>query len=159
MLIFYTYRLKIQNSISHIDNLTPEQRSKTMAAIKSSGTKIEQEFIEALLQRKIRSLEFHVDELPGKPDVVHRKAKIAIFLDGCFWHGCPEHYNIPETNREYWKTKIKRNKRRDRQNNNELKKAGWLVLRIWGHSIKKERSRKWWLTRIENLVRKRLQKN
>lgn len=138
-----------------MDNLSSEQRTKAMAAVKSEGTKLERQFIEPLLERGFGSFEFHADDLPGKPDLVERNARIAIFLDSCFWHGCPEHLRMPESNQDYWEKKISRNKRRDREVNRELEEQGWLVKRIWGHSIKKERARKWWLTRIETLVSER----
>lgn len=138
-----------------MDNLSSEQRSKTMAAVKSEGTKLERQFFEPLLERDFGAFEFHADDLTGKPDLVERSARIAIFLDSCFWHGCPEHLRMPESNRDYWEKKIGRNKRRDRKVTNELEEKGWLVKRIWGHSIKKERARKWWITRIETLVDER----
>lgn len=138
-----------------MDNLSPEQRSKTMAAVKSEGTKLERSFFEPLLERNVGSVEFHVEDLPGKPDIVNRQSKIAIFIDSCFWHGCPEHLRMPESNREYWKKKISRNKKRDHKVTKQLENKDWLVKRIWEHSIKKDRARKWWLSRIETLISKR----
>jgi len=138
-----------------MDNLSSEQRSKAMAAVKSEGTKLERQFIEPLLERDFGSFEFHADDLPGRPDLVERNARIAVFLDSCFWHGCPQHSQVPESNRDYWENKIGRNKHRDREVTIKLEKRGWLVKRIWGHSIKKERARKWWLTRLETLITER----
>jgi DNA mismatch endonuclease (patch repair protein) len=66
-------------------------------------------------------------------DIVFRNARVAVFVDGCFWHGCPEHHVHPKVNAEYWKTKITRNKTRDEETNLELRKAGWTVLRFWSH--------------------------
>jgi DNA mismatch endonuclease, patch repair protein len=66
-------------------------------------------------------------------DLVFRKAKVAVFVDGCFWHGCPEHHAHPKVNGEYWKNKIMRNKARDEETTLELRKAGWIVLRFWSH--------------------------
>ena len=73
----------------------------------------------------------------GKPDIVFPANNVAIFIDGCFWHSCPIHYKTPETNTRFWKNKILQNKKRDHKNNIQLKKAGWKVLRIWEHEVKK----------------------
>ncbi|MFI7350191.1 MULTISPECIES: very short patch repair endonuclease [unclassified Streptomyces] len=66
-------------------------------------------------------------------DMVFRPVKVAVFIDGCFWHGCPEHFVMPKTNRPYWEDKIGRNIKRDRDTDNRLAEAGWLVLRFWEH--------------------------
>ncbi|MFG2963068.1 very short patch repair endonuclease [Streptomyces sp. NPDC048288] len=66
-------------------------------------------------------------------DMVFRSVKVAVFIDGCFWHGCPEHFVMPKTNRPYWEDKISRNIQRDRDTDNRLAEAGWLVLRFWEH--------------------------
>ncbi|MEU0307292.1 MULTISPECIES: very short patch repair endonuclease [Streptomyces] len=66
-------------------------------------------------------------------DMVFRPTKVAVFIDGCFWHGCPEHFVMPKTNRLYWEEKIGRNIQRDRDTDNRLTEAGWLVLRFWEH--------------------------
>ena len=67
----------------------------------------------------------------GKPDFVFRQARVAVFVDGCFWHGCPRHATKPANNREFWETKLARNTARDREVTRTLRKKGWLVLRIW----------------------------
>ncbi|MEW2455546.1 very short patch repair endonuclease [Streptomyces albus] len=67
-------------------------------------------------------------------DMVFRPVKVAVFIDGCFWHGCPEHFVMPKTNRPYWEEKIGRNIQRDRDTDNRLAEAGWLVLRFWEHA-------------------------
>jgi len=74
--------------------------------------------------------------LPGMrrtADLVFRPVKVAVFVDGCFWHGCPEHYVLPKTNQDYWREKIGRNVQRDRETDARLSEAGWLVLRFWEH--------------------------
>jgi DNA mismatch endonuclease (patch repair protein) len=68
-----------------------------------------------------------------RPDLVFAKPKIAVFVDGCFWHGCPEHCRMPAANKEYWDAKIARNERRDRAVDQELEAVGWTVIRIWEH--------------------------
>jgi len=66
-------------------------------------------------------------------DLVFRPARVAVFIDGCYWHGCPKHYTEPKTNTEYWREKIDRNKGRDRETDDLLAAEGWTVLRFWEH--------------------------
>jgi DNA mismatch endonuclease (patch repair protein) len=71
----------------------------------------------------------------GKPDFVFPKRKLAIFVDGCFWHCCPKHANIPVNNRAFWECKLNANKCRDRLVNRTLRARGWRVLRVWEHEL------------------------
>jgi DNA mismatch endonuclease (patch repair protein) len=71
----------------------------------------------------------------GKPDFLFRRNRLAVFVDGCFWHGCPKHCKIPAGNRAFWKKKFAANKARDRRVNRELRKLGWRVVRIWEHDL------------------------
>ena len=74
----------------------------------------------------------------GKPDLIFPKHKIALFIDGCQWHKCKDHYAKPKMNTHFWADKIARNVQRDRNVNKTLKKQGWLVLRVWEHGLKKK---------------------
>lgn len=83
-------------------------------------------------------LRFRVDFPPlagvrNRADIVFTRAKLVVFVDGCFWHGCPTHFVIPKTNRDYWIAKIRRNQERDRSTDEVLRAAGWMVIRIWEH--------------------------
>jgi DNA mismatch endonuclease, patch repair protein len=85
-----------------------------------------------------RGLRFRVCTRPVRDiactaDMVFRKAKVAVFIDGCFWHGCPTHYRRPMTNSQYWGRKIEGNIARDRRNTDTLSARGWCVLRFWAH--------------------------
>jgi DNA mismatch endonuclease, patch repair protein len=74
--------------------------------------------------------------LPKRPwtaDLVFRPARVAVFLDGCYWHGCPDHFTPPRTNSGYWSSKIGRNRSRDALVDNELRESGWTPVRIWEH--------------------------
>ena len=73
--------------------------------------------------------------LPGKPDYVFSSEKVVIFLDGCFWHGCPRCYKQPRTNAAFWSEKIRSNRARDRKVCKQLRLVGWAVLRIWEHAL------------------------
>lgn len=114
---------------------TPEQRSRNMSSIRGKNTKIEVMFRKALWRKGLR---YRLKtNLPGKPDIVLSSYKIVIFIDGCFWHGCAQHQNIPATNREFWVRKLNRNKERDIEVNKILRAEGWTVIRIWEHEVKK----------------------
>ncbi len=74
-----------------------------------------------------------VDSLRRTADIVFRSARVAIFVDGCFWHGCSEHRGIPKTNRQFWSRKIARTRERDRETTRLLEEEGWQVVRVWEH--------------------------
>lgn len=74
-----------------------------------------------------------IADLNRTADVVFRSARVAVFVDGCFWHGCPAHRTSPKANAQYWSDKIRRNQERDRDTDRLLRDAGWIVIRIWEH--------------------------
>jgi DNA mismatch endonuclease, patch repair protein len=82
-----------------------------------------------------RGLRYRVNArgLPGRPDIVFTRARIAVQVDGCFWHGCPEHGSVPKSNTEWWRTKLEANRERDVRNDATLSADGWLVIRVWEH--------------------------
>lgn len=92
---------------------------------------------EMQLRRELhrRGLRFRVNfpGLPGKPDIVLTRAKIAVFVDGCFWHSCPVHGSLPRNNREWWQAKLARNVERDREKDRALEELGWTPLHYWEH--------------------------
>jgi len=92
---------------------------------------------EVLVRRELhrRGLRFRVNhpDLPGRPDVVFTRARLAVFIDGCFWHMCPEHATVPRNNREWWLAKLQRNMERDREKDAALADLGWEVLHFWEH--------------------------
>ena len=106
-----------------------------MKAVKQNHTKLEDSVIKELWKRGFR-FRRNVRKLRGTPDIAIEKYRIAIFIDSCFWHGCEIHGSIPENNREYWKQKINRNKKRDVEITNFYKNHGWNVLRTWEHQLK-----------------------
>lgn len=77
----------------------------------------------------------------GRPDLSFPVLRVAVFVDGCFWHGCRHHYRAPGSNRRYWSQKVKVNVARDRRRTRELRRMGWLVLRLWEHSVVADPSR------------------
>ena len=120
-----------------MDDLTPEQRHKSMSHIRSKDTKIEIRFRKALWRVGIRYRK-NWKALPGKPDIVITKYRVAVFCDSSFWHGRDfENRKKPGTNTEYWEKKIRRNIERDREVDHQLKALGWAVLRFWDSEINK----------------------
>lgn len=113
------------------DRITKEQRSTNMSKIRSSKTKPELK-LKPLLKKL--GFTFQPQGIFGKPDFANKKQKIAIFIDGCFWHGC-RCKTRPKSNIVFWETKIKRNKHRDSLVNKTLKRQGWKVVRIWEHEL------------------------
>lgn len=117
--------------------MTPEQRSRCMAAIKSNDTKPEM-----LVRRYLHANGFryglHNKKLPGSPDIVLRRFKTVIFVHGCFWHGHEDckYYRLPKSNVDFWQSKIDRNRARDKRDIEALRKLGWRVIVIWECELK-----------------------
>lgn len=122
-----------------MDDLTPEQRKKNMRAIRSKDTTIELALREALWQRGIRYRK-NYKGLIGKPDIVITKYRIAVFCDSDFWHGYDweNRKSRIKSNQNYWIPKIERNMKRDREVTAALVEQGWIVLRFWEQTIRKE---------------------
>lgn len=106
-----------------------------MAAIRSKGNKAtELKLVSILRAHGIKGWRRH-QPLPGKPDFLFRRERLAVFVDGCFWHGCPKHGRKPGSNRKYWLSKLARNKHRDLAVSKNLRRSGWRVMRIWAHAL------------------------
>lgn len=124
------------------DIFSPKQRSRIMALVRGKGNGATELAAISLFRRhNIRGWRRHV-RLTGKPDFVFRKHRLIIFVDGCFWHGCPKHSSQPASNRVFWKRKLLRNKKRDRVVTRQLRKLGWRVLRIWQHELIKRNEKR-----------------
>lgn len=109
-------------------------KSEQMARVKSRNTGLEVLFRKLLWRRGLR-YRLH-GRLAGSPDLVIRSRRTVVFIDGCFWHGCPHHYRAPATNVEFWRAKYNKNRQRDQKVNRSLKADGWRVIRVWEHEIR-----------------------
>jgi len=118
------------------DVLTKKQRSFNMSRIRGKWTKQEKIIHNKLKGKKIRH-KMH-PQILGKPDIILKDSKVLVFLDGCFWHKCPECFREPENNKKFWKEKIDNNVQNDKYITSKLVNEGWRVLRIWEHEIKKD---------------------
>jgi DNA mismatch endonuclease (patch repair protein) len=113
---------------------TRQQRSYNMSKIRRSKTKPETRLRETL---SILGFSYQPKGIYGSPDFARKRSRIAIFVDGCFWHGCSKHFIQPRTNTAFWKSKINHNIERDKDVTKKLISDDWRVIRIWEHNIKK----------------------
>ncbi len=121
-----------------MDVFTKEKRSEVMSLIKGKGNRsTEAALVKIFRAERLTGWRRHL-ALPGHPDFTFRQARLIVFVDGCFWHGCPKCYRTPKGNRKFWSDKIARNRERDKGVNRKLRKHGWRVLRIPEHALKKK---------------------
>jgi DNA mismatch endonuclease (patch repair protein) len=119
-----------------VDTFSKTERSRIMASVRSRNTKsTELRFISILKDKGISGWRRNYP-LTGKPDFVFPCLRIAVFIDGCFWHGCQDHCRMPSSNVNYWHTKIEKNKNRDKKITKALKMKEWQAIRVWEHEIK-----------------------
>lgn len=119
------------------DVFSRKKRSEVMASIKASGNATTELRLIALFRLHGICGWRRNQKLPGRPDFTFRRIKTTVFVDGCYWHGCPRHGRIAGSNSTFWKAKILRNKARDRSVSSQLRRRGWRVLRIWEHDTKR----------------------
>lgn len=109
-------------------------RSENMARIRGKNTEPERRLRSALWAAGLR-YRLHARTPVGRPDVVFAGQRVAVFVDGCFWHGCPQHYVRPRSREGFWREKLAENVERDRQQTKTLEAAGWRVVRVWEHAV------------------------
>jgi DNA mismatch endonuclease (patch repair protein) len=120
--------------MGRIQASSPEA-SRRMTKVRQTGTKAEMALRKALHRLGLRyRVNFQILKRPRRiADVAFTRLKIAVFVDGCFWHACPEHSSWPKSNAEFWQQKIEANRARDADTDAKLKEVGWTVIRIWEH--------------------------
>lgn len=125
------------NRVLSVVSIRPTPKSEMVSAqmsrMPTCSTKPEIALRRELHARGLR-FRIHLRGLPGTPDVVLSRARVAVFLDGCFWHGCHEHGVVPKNNREWWVSKLAATSERDRRKDRELVELGWLPMHFWEHS-------------------------
>lgn len=114
---------------------TPASTSRRMSKVRQRDTSAEMALRRELHRRNLRyRVNYTVLAKPRRvADIVFPRLKIAVFVDGCFWHGCPEHASWPKSNAEFWREKLEANRARDADTNVRLKESGWHVVRVWEH--------------------------
>ena len=134
-----------------VDKISKEKRSKVMSAIHSTNTAPELKLRKALFAKGYR---YRIHYGKNKIDVAFPSKKVAIFIDGCFWHGCPIHSHMPKSNQEYWIPKLQRNIRRDKLTTDVLTDNGWVVLRVWEHELERSEGVEKVADRISSTIEK-----
>ena len=129
------------------DIWTKTKRSEVMARIRGRGNRSTEGRLAALFRAHGFTGWRRQRPLPGRPDFVFPARRLAVFVDGCFWHGCPRHGTMPKENRRFWQAKITRNQERDREVGAELRRLGWKVLRVWEHELTR-RNERWLVARL-----------
>lgn len=118
------------------DVFTEEKRSEVMSKIRGKGNKATELALAKFFRANGITGWRRQYPIEGKPDFAFPKLKLALFVDGCFWHGCPKHATQPKGNADFWLVKLQTNKARDRKVNRLLRLKGWRVLRIWEHELR-----------------------
>jgi DNA mismatch endonuclease (patch repair protein) len=117
-----------------LDNLSKGVRSKVMASIRGKDTSPELA-VRRLLWARGKRYRVQDRRVSGTPDITSNRHKVAVFIDGCFWHGCKQCYKEPTSNVSFWREKLKRNRERRREVKKELRSNGWRVLEFWEHDV------------------------
>lgn len=119
-----------------MDVFTRKQRSVIMSKIRSRGNvRTEIALLRLFREHRVTGWRRHLN-IPGRPDFAFARSRVAVFVDGCFWHGCRRCRNLPTSNREFWRLKIATNRIRDRKVGRVLCSRGWSVMRVWEHELK-----------------------
>lgn len=114
-----------------------EKRSEVMSKIRGRDTRPERQLRRALWAVGCR-YRLHLASVPGRPDVCFPGERLAVFVHGCFWHGCPIHYTPPKAHPAFWRRKIGKNRARDRRTLLALGKSGWSVIEFWEHDLERD---------------------
>jgi DNA mismatch endonuclease, patch repair protein len=125
---------------SSVDQFTKEKRSEIMRSVRTRDTAPEIRLRRALWKAGLRyRTRTRIER--AQPDITFLGKRVAVFVDGCFWHGCPRHYTRPAGNAAFWSAKIEKNRARDARNNEALEAKGWIVLRFWECEVEKDLDR------------------
>ncbi len=131
------------------DSLTRAERSQLMAKVRAKGNRSTEVVVEAALRlERISGWRKHPKKVMGSPDFYFPRYRIAVFVDGCFWHACPNCGRIPKTNVEFWSTKIDENRRRDNRVRRRMRQLGLHVVRVWEHEVRTAG----WIGRLRRMI-------
>lgn len=112
-------------------------RSYNMSRVRGDiDTLLERRLASVLQTLRVRGCRRRCQEHAGRPDFCFHSAKVAVFVDGCFWHWCPIHFRLPKTRMAFWRKKLSDNRARDRRQTRQLRAGGWTVVRVWNHDLK-----------------------
>lgn len=132
------------------DTLSKTERSQRMSLVRNAGNKsTELRAEQALIENGIVGWTKHPKGMVGKPDFYFPEQKLAVFIDGCFWHACPTCGRLPKSRTEFWHTKIDENRRRDNRLRRKLRKMGYGTMRVWEHELKRDT----WVKRLRSRLK------
>jgi DNA mismatch endonuclease (patch repair protein) len=139
---------------SRKDPLTPEARSRRMSLVRAKGNRSTEAKVEAVfVADDVIGWIKHPRDLSPQPDFYFAEARLALFVDGCFWHSCPKcNRKLPATRRAFWRKKLEATRRRDEAGRRRLRRAGVSVMRVWEHELRDER----WLIRLRRMLARRV---
>lgn len=135
-----------------MDKISPAARSRNMSAIRSHGNRSTELALAVLLKQHGVHGWRRRQPVEGRPDFVWKENRVALFVDGCFWHGCPRCYQQPSSRRDYWKTKVLTNRKRDRMNRRKLSRSGWTVVQVWEHELGQIRWKEKAVTKVQEAL-------
>jgi len=136
-----------------MDTLTKHERSALMSKVRSVGNRSTEKRLRlALVRSETSGWRMHPRSIPGQPDFWFPRRRVAVFVDGCFWHGCPRCFRLPKANRKYWRSKIDGNRKRARRIARLLRAKGIRVLRVWEHRLRSVRGRTQVVSKIRRHV-------
>jgi DNA mismatch endonuclease (patch repair protein) len=134
-----------------MDPLSKSERSVQMSKVRSKGNRSTEGRAEAaMIQAGVEGWEKHPKGILARPDFFFPKHNLLVFVDGCYWHGCPRHVRFPQSNVDYWRDKIEGNRLRDNRVRTKLRRQGYHVMRVWEHDLKSDR----WLKRLRRMLDK-----
>lgn len=135
-----------------VDTVSGTERSRIMRRVLGKGNQSTEALVARLFRKAgVRGWRRQLD-LPGRPDFAFPQSRLAVFVDGCFWHGCPKHLRLPASHRTYWVRKIERNVARDHQVRLLLRRANWRVVRFWEHDLADESGQRRCVNRVVRLL-------
>ena len=128
-------RNELQTPACMADVFSKRKRSDVMSRIRSRGNKGTELALAKIFRAQRITGWRRQASVFGRPDFIFAKPRVALFVDGCFWHGCPKHATCPKNNREFWRRKLAANRARDARVTRTLRRAGWRVVRVWEHEL------------------------
>jgi DNA mismatch endonuclease (patch repair protein) len=141
----------VKTELGKTDVFSKEKRSNVMSLIRGSGNKDTELRLIAIFRAHSITGWRRNSAIAGKPDFVFPRERLAVFVDGCFWHGCPTHATWPKNNADFWRAKILGNQKRDRAVTRLLKREGWRVIRIWEHALTRKHAART-VTRLKRVL-------
>lgn len=142
---------ELRHKLPHGFNDVSPVRRRIMASIRGKHSRTTEQVLRmGLIRCGIRGWKLHAAGLPGCPDIFFPAQKLAVFVDGCFWHACPKCSSLPKIRSDFWKLKLEKNRKRDRKNTRLLRNLGFSVIRVWEHTLKTPQGQRRVIQKMQN---------